>query len=189
MGKMKIVIKILSFVYRKPKETAIIILALLLAVTLLKLKHTQEKSYIMQAKTQELPKDTKQVVTIYKNKVIIKWREGPTKIEYRERYLPPEGKVEIITKENEPNKPPEVKVKDWGFTANLGGGVVYSGKFEPMLDLKWFYWKRYGLTLGVTRQGVGLGVSRHLDDVFLLRNSEICVLYFNKLFIGLRLNF
>lgn len=35
------------------------------------------------------------MVTVYRDRVVMRWRDGPTKIEYRDRYLPPEGHVEV----------------------------------------------------------------------------------------------
>lgn len=177
---MNLVIKLLStikvillFAYKRPKDAAIILLALLLTFLFWRLNHEKNKTREMTAKIEGLPPNTKQVVTIYRDRVVTKWRDGPSKIEYRDRYLPPEGHVEVIAKENEPDKPPEVKIKDWGFTSRLGGGFVYSGKFLPVIDLKWFYFKRYSLTLGISPQYAGIGVSRHIDDFLPFQNLEI----------------
>ncbi|MBI4656492.1 MAG: hypothetical protein HY746_07090 [Elusimicrobia bacterium] len=186
---------ILLFAYKRPKDASIIILALLLSILFWRLNHEKNKTQEMIAKIEGLPPDTKQVVTIYRDCVVTKWRDGPTKIEYRDRYLPPEGHIEIVTKENESEKPPEVKIKDWGFTSRLGGGVVYSGKFLPLIDLKWAYWRRYSLTAGITRQFGGVGLSRHIDDFTPLKNLEILSLSgfdWNGKFhfgIGIRTNF
>lgn len=184
--------RIISFAYSKPKEMVILLLLLLLGLLFLRLSYEKVKNHELTAKIDGMPKDTKQIVTIQKSRVIVKWKESPTEVKYVEKYLPPEGKVEIITKENEPNKSPEVKIKDWGFTAKLGGGVVYSGKLEPLLDLKWFYWRRYGLTLGATRQGIGIGITRHVDDVLRFQNIEMICFASpndNKFTIGVRFNF
>lgn len=147
------------------------------------------------AKLDGLPPDTKQVVTIYRDRVVTKWRDGPTKIEYRDRYLPPEGKVEMVTKVDQPEKSPEAVINDRGFTMRLGGGIVYSGKPLPLIDLKWAYWRRYSLTLGLTPRFGGVGVSRHVDDFMPFNNLEIVGLAGPdwagkpRLGIGLRTNF
>jgi hypothetical protein len=78
-----------------------------------------------------------------------------------------------VTKVDQPEKPPEVVIKDWGFTTRVGGGIVYSGKTLPLIDLKWFYWKRYSLTLGLTPEFGVLGVSRHIDDFTPFGNLEV----------------
>ena len=78
------------------------------------------------------------------------------------------------------NKPPEVVVKDWGFTSRFGAGVVVSPgnrldlvtaagnrlslPASPALDWKWFYWKRWSTELQVSMFYVGPSVSRHVDD-------------------------
>jgi len=50
-----------------------------------------------------------------------------------------DGHVEVVSKVDQPEKPPEVVVKDRGFTRRLGGGLVYSGKLLPLIDFKWAY--------------------------------------------------
>lgn len=162
-----------AFAVRRPKEAAILLLAALLALTFWRLNRERGHARELAAKIEGLPPDTKQVVTLYRNRVITKWRDGPTKIEYRDRYLPPEGHVEVVTKVDEPEMSPAVVIKDRGFTGRLGGGVIYAGEPLPLLDLKWAYWRRYSLTLGLTPRFGGLGVSRHVDDFTPFSNLEV----------------
>ncbi len=164
---------VVFFAVRRPKEAAVVLLAALLAMTLWRLEREKSHARELAAKLEGLPPNTKQVVTVHRNHVITKWRDGPTKIEYRDRYLPPEGHVEVVTKIDEPEKPPEIVIKDRGFTSRLGAGLVYSGEPLPMLDLKWAYWRRYSLLLGMTPAFGGLGVSRHIDDFTPFSNLEL----------------
>jgi len=183
------------FIVRRPKDAAFVILALLFVFMFWRLRREQSYARELVAKTERLPPDTKQTVTVYRDRVVTKWRTGPVTVEYRQQYLPPEGHVEIVTKENEPDKPPGVKINDWGFTKRLGGGIVYSGRMLPEIDLKWFYWRRYSLTLGVTPQFGGIGLSRHVDDFTTFKNLElqgIAGLGWDASFcfvMGLRINF
>lgn len=177
---MRLAIRLLSavkttalFAVRRPKEAAIILLVALLTLMSWRFNHERARAQGLTAKIEGLPPDTKQVVAIYRDRVVTKWREGATKIEYRDRYLPPEGHVEIVTKVDQPDRPPEVVIKDWGFTTRLGGGIVYSREALPLIDLKWFYWRRYSLTLGLTPQFGGVGISRHVDDFTPFTNLEI----------------
>lgn len=109
--------------------------------------------------------------------------------------MPPEGHVEVVTKDDEPQKLPEVVVKDRGRTARLGGGGVYAGRPLPLLDIKWAYWRRYSATLGITPQFGGLGVSQHVDDFTPFSNLEIFGLAgldwtgSRRIGLGLRTNF
>jgi len=164
------------FVIRRPKDAAFVILAILCVFMLWRLRREQSHAQELAAKIEGLPPGTKQTVMVYSDRVVTKWRTGPSKVEYRERYLPPEGHVEIVTKENAPNKAPEVMVKDWGFTTRLGGGMIYSGRILPVLDLKCFYWKRYSVMAGITPGFGGLGISRHIDDFTPFYNLEIVAL-------------
>lgn len=155
----------------------------------------KQKSRELAAKIAGLPPNVQQVVTVYRDHIVTKWRDGPTKIEYRDRYLPPEGNVEVVTKQNASGKPPEIVVKDHGFTHRLGGGIVYSGKPLPMIDLKWAYWRRYSATVGITPEFGGLGISRHVDDFTPFANLEIVGMYGvgwhgeSRLGLGVRTNF
>lgn len=184
-----------SSAIRRPKEAAILLLAALLLLTFWRLNREQGHARELAAKLEGLPPDTKQVVTLYRDRVITKWRDGPTKIGYRDRYLPPEGHVEVVTKVDQPEKPPEVVIKDRGFTRRLGGGIIYAGEALPLLDLKWAYWRRYSLTLGLTPRFGGVGISRHVDDFTPFTNIEIIGLGGvdwsgkSRLGLGFRINF
>lgn len=162
-----------TFVWRRPKDAAIILLALLAAILAWRARCASNHAAELAAKIEGLPPGTKQVVTVYRDRVVTKWRDGPTKIEYRDRYLPPEGHIEIVTKDNLPEKAPEVIVRDWGFTSRLGGGIVYSEKPLPLLDLKWGYWRRYSATFGITPRFAGFGITRHIDDFTPFNNLEV----------------
>lgn len=183
------------FAVRQPKDAAIILLALLLAFLFWRLKRENRQVQEMAAKIEGLPPDTKQVVTVYRDRVVTKWRDGPTRIEYRDRYLPPEGKIEVVTKLDQPEKSPEVVIKDRGFTSRLGGGVVYAGEPLPLIDLKLAYWRRYSFTVGLTPRFGGMGVSRHLDDFTPFTNLEIMGLAGldwdgqRRIGLGVRINF
>lgn len=162
-----------AFAWRRPKDAAIILLILLAGILAWRERRTAGRAAEQMAKLEGLPPNTKQVITLYRDRVVTKWRDGPAKIEYRDRYLPPEGHVEIVTRVDQPDRSPEVMIKDRGFTRRLGGGIVYSGEPLPMLDLKWTYWRRYSLTLGITPIFGGMGVSRHVDDFTPFLNLEI----------------
>jgi hypothetical protein len=170
---MALLTKLIGFIIRRPHEAAIILLALLVAVLYWQLRQETGRAEQLVTKIEGLPPDTKQTVTIYRDRIMTKWREGPTKVAYRDRYLPPEGHVEVVSKVEQPNKPAEVMIKDRGFTSRLGGGVVYSGLLLPMVDFKWVYWRRYSLSVGITPQFGGIGFSRHIDDITPFHNIEV----------------
>jgi len=164
---------IAGFLVRYPKEAAIILLSLLLIFMNWRLKMEQRKSQDLGAKAATLPPGTKEVVTVYRDRVITQWRDSPTKVEYRDRYLPPEGHVELIAKENQPNQAPEVRITDHGFTFRPGGGMVYSERLLLEADAKFAYWRRYGVLIGITQDFGGLGLSRHVDDFLPFHNLEV----------------
>jgi hypothetical protein len=178
--KMALAIRLLGalkavalFAVRRPKDAAVILLALLLVLTFWRFNRERSRAQELAAKIEGLPPDTKQVVTIYRDRVVTRVRDGPTKIEYRDRYLPPEGMVEIVTKVDQPDRPPEVVIKDRGITRRFGGGIIYAGEFLPLIDLKVGYWRRYSATVGITPRFYGVGVSRHVDDFTPFHNMEV----------------
>lgn len=158
---------------RRPKDALIVLLVILGLAQSWRLRRTERHATALATKIEGLPPDTKQVATLYRDRVVTKWRDGPTKIEYRDRYLPPEGHVEVVTKVDQPEKPPEMIVKDRGFTSRLGGGVVYAGEALALIDWKLAFWRRYSFTAGVTPRFGGLGVSRHVDDFTPFQNLEV----------------
>ena len=59
-----------------------------------------------------------------------------------------------------------IKIQDHGFTVKPGYGFDWAlAGVRPRLDIKWAYYQRYGLLVGGGANGVGPGISRHLDDV------------------------
>lgn len=59
-----------------------------------------------------------------------------------------------------------VDVHDHGFTLKPGFGMDWANEgLKPRLDFKWYFWRRYGLIFGGSANGVGPGISRHLDDL------------------------
>lgn len=162
-----------AFAVRRPKDAAIILLVLLSAFLAWRMKRTEARSRELVAKLEGLPPDTKQVVTVYRDRVRVVTRDGPTRIEYRNLYIPPEGKIDLVTKVDQPDRPPEVVVKDRGFTRRLGGGLIYSGEPLPWVDAKVLYGGKYSLVFGVSPRFGGVGISRHVDDLLpSFRNLE-----------------
>jgi hypothetical protein len=60
----------------------------------------------------------------------------------------------------------EIIVKNKGLTFRPGFGMDYTGVgLQPRLDFKFAYWDRWGAIAGGSYNGIGLGVSRRLDDI------------------------
>lgn len=73
-----------------------------------------------------------------------------------------------------------VKVVDHGFTFKPGYGLDWANQgIKPRLDFKWYYLKRYGAIAGGGPNGMGPGVSRHVDDIIWghPQNVEVFVQY------------
>ena len=81
---------------------------------------------------------------------------------------------------SEVRKPPEVIVKDKGFTSRFGYGMLlgpglgvkvdmgsdkdFDLPIMPVLDWKWGFWKRYSTIIQVNPKYIGPGITRHVDD-------------------------
>lgn len=183
----------LGFVVRQPKDAAIIGLSLICIFLNWKIGSERREAERSREIAGDLPADTKQIVTIYRDRVITKWRDGPQRVIYKERYLPPEGTVTLVTKKD--SETPEVAVKDRGWTLRPGGGVLWSERLLPCADVKFAYWRRYGLTASLTPNFGGLGATRHLDDFLPFRNLEFQIVTGPswegrlRLSLGIRTNF
>lgn len=94
-------------------------------------------------------KPTEKAKTVVQaNKVITATRRTDGKVDVVQRYVPPEGKVEVIVPVGGGEQ--IVKVKDKGLTLSPGGGFglvgVHPGAF---VFVKFAYWRRIGLCGGV----------------------------------------
>lgn len=59
-----------------------------------------------------------------------------------------------------------VTIVDHGWAMKPGYGLDWANQgIKPRLDFKWAYYKRYGLIFGGGENGVGPGISRHIDDL------------------------
>lgn len=158
----------------RPKDTILILLILCLAFAGFRLRRAQDQAAELQAKIEGLAPGIKQTITIHKDRIVTRTKDGPERIIYKDRYLPPEGHIDISTPEDaKPGDLPIVNITDWGFTRRIGGGLLYSKKGLPELDVKWFYWKRYSTVVGITPEFPFIGASRHVDDFTPFQNLEL----------------
>lgn len=144
-----------------------------------------------------LGKKYKKVVYISNNNVKIVYKDKE-KIVEKIVYLPPEGNV-IIKDPIKPEDEVVVSIKNKGFTLRPGFGLSYNfNKLYPELDLKLLYYSRYSSGAMIDFSGIGIFVSRHIDDFmpFSAQNVEVFAKYNIKSFkdnnlfsIGIRSNF
>ena len=90
-------------------------------------------------------------------------------------------KAELEVIKEELAKPPEIIVKDWGFTFRPGFGVLYNpetNQLDGQLDCKFFYFKRYSALVSFDLQYGSIALSRHLDDIVpIFHNVELDISY------------
>ncbi|MBI4395898.1 MAG: hypothetical protein HY548_02300 [Elusimicrobia bacterium] len=178
------------FILRRPKDAFLILLAL--AVLFLAWRLKREKT---EEAAGPVPADDKKIVTVQGDRVIVRRRKASGPVIQEERYLPAEGHMEVVEPEPGKGEGPQVVIRDRGMTAQFGGGLVYSGRVLPELDVKWFYWRRYSLAAGATPEFSGLALSRHIDDFTPFRNLEVAGMVGldwhgkRRIGIGVRMNF
>lgn len=148
-----------------------------------------------------LADNLQQQITIKDGEIQVLKRKGD-KVVVKKIYVPVEGPVVIQyvkpTPDN-PNPDPILIVKTRGLCFRPGIGLEMGSKgLQGRLDAKWGYWGRYSGLVGGTKYGLGIGVSRHVDDVlwFKPRNTEVFVQYsilrhldWAPIAIGIRTNF
>ena len=91
-----------------------------------------------------------------------------------------------------------VIIKNKGLCFALGFGYEYVFSLEPRIDAKIAYWNRYGIVTGISSYGLGIGISRQLDDwlwfsprniSIFMEHKPITFKHDKKWVIGIRSNF
>jgi hypothetical protein len=85
-------------------------------------------------------------------------------------------RIEELLKNKTEEGDEEIVVKDKGFTFRPGYGLDFANSgIKPRLDFKFAYWQRWSTIFGGSPNGVGPGISRHVDDIIWskLTNVEI----------------
>ncbi len=149
----------------------------------------------------QLADNLQQQITIKNGEIEVLKRKGE-KVIVKKVYVPVESPIIIhIPKPTTGNPTPEpvITLKRKGFCLRPGFGMEYGGKgLQGHLDAKWGYWDRYSGIAGGSRYNLGVGVTRHLDDVLWFRpqNIEFFLLYspirsevVSPVSIGVRSNF
>lgn len=194
---LNLLISVLKYATQNHKEALIIVLIALVLYCGYINKKKDDQYVALQEKLISLPKEITKKIIIKNGKADIAYREDG-KIKNIKKYVPPEGSITIketiISKDKTKT---EVKIKNKGFIFKPGMGILYSKKLYPELDFKWAYLGRYSSTFGITTKFLGIGLTRHLDDLlpFSPQNIEFQVMYgldFDSghiLSTGIRINF
>lgn len=132
--------------------------------------YNKKSQELVEAKAQygQLADNLNKEITVKDGAIEILQRQKD-KVKYELVYLPPEGWFKISfpkpTAAN-PNPDPIIESKTKGMCLKSGLGLEIGNKgIQAHLDLKTAYWGRYSAIVGGSRYGLGIGVSRHLDDI------------------------
>jgi hypothetical protein len=164
--------------------------------------HKERQLEAANARHAELAANLQAQITIRDNTIKILRRKPDGTTAAHQAFVPNEGGV-TVTHSTQPAqgspiiKPPAgtpvdagsglvVYIKDKGFTSRPGFGVDFDGiKLRPYLDMKFIYYKRYSVAAGGSSGGLGVSVSRHLDDVLFFHPQNIeLYLHYRVLRIG-----
>lgn len=161
---------------------------ILLVFCLFRIVYLDRQNTKLKNKTATLEENLSKKVVIYKDKIIYKERVqneiSGTSIKQETVYIPQEGKVEILTPEQ--NKDVDlsffdktfnkvikqddgtiVLIKNKGFSIAPELSIMASDKLEVGGQLKLLYWGRYSTGVGFTHEQTLYGfANRNISDVF-----------------------
>jgi len=132
-----------------------------------------------------LDSNLKSQIKLSKNTLTVKYRDKIvsgnviTKIVY----VPKESSL-VVDYDKEDNV--NVKFNLFGFTLTPGLGVNYNGNLTPALNLRVFYFSRFGFGAYASGYDVGFYIDRRLDDLSFFDNTSIGLGYGKD--INLKLN-
>lgn len=174
---------------------------ILIAFLLFRIVYLNKQNTILIDKAATLEENLKNKTIIYKDKIIYKERikgndVSGTEVQQQTIYVPIDGKIEILTPE-EGNKldlniidkvfnhiikqedGSVILVKDKGFTISPYISSFYSKEFEYAIQLKLFYWNRYGMGFGYSdKDTIFLFIDRNLSDILpFTKNLSIQTIY------------
>lgn len=189
---------------------------LIIAFLLFRIVYLDKQNTKLIDKNATLEENLKNKTIIYKDKIIYKERVGDTvtgtSVQQQTVYIPVDGKVEILTPEEGQNLNLSVldklfnqiikqedgsiiMVKTRGFTISPYISSFYSKEFEYAIQLKLFYWNRYGTGFGYSdKDTIFLFVDRNASDILpFTRNLSVQIIYgknqhFNEQRVGIGLN-
>ena len=178
-------------------------LLLVLALILAGYLYRRQERQLRESQTQYgiLAESLQQQIVIKDNEIkVLKRKNG--KVETKVVYVPIESPIIIdypIPTPLNPNPQPimHYKLKGWCFKPGMGLAYGLDG-FQGRLDAKVAYKDRLSMIVGGSLKGIGVGVSRHVDDILWFRpsNLEVFVSYdiihkadVSPVLIGIRSNF
>jgi len=142
----------------------------------------------IQAVKDSLKPDEDEKTVIKDNKAVTVTRKG-TRVEGKLRYVPPEGTVTITKKKSGEVK---VSVKNKGLSFSPGfGGASFGGRVAPVVDFKFAYFGRLGLTAGTGLSRREFANPYGAVSFHILRNTSVFLGYSIKkdVVLGLRVSF
>ena len=172
---------------------------LIIAFLLWRIVYLNKQNTILIDKTATLEENLKNKTVIYKDKIIYKERVDTvsgTEVKQETVYIPIDGKVEILTPAEQEKlnlnildkafnhiiKQEDgsvILIKNKGFTISPYISSFYSKEFEYAIQLKLFYWNRYGTGFGYSdKDTIFLFIDRNVSDILsFTKNLSIQTIY------------
>lgn len=124
------------------------------------------------AQTGTLPDNQNARVVVKDNKLTATVRQSDGSVKMEVKYLPPEGKAEVV---QPTNGPAEISVKRAGLTFRPAVQGLVGKELKAGLGARLVYFDRYGAGVGLDTDLEGyLFVDRRLDDLTdLLKNTTV----------------
>ena len=173
---------------------------LIIVFLLFRIVYLNKQNTVLIDKNATLEENLKNKTIIYKDKIIYKERIGDsvtgTDIKQTTVYVPVDGSIQILTPTEGQNLNLNVLdklfnhiikqedgsvilVKDKGFTISPYISSFYSKEFEYAIQLKLFYWNRYGTGFGYSdKDTIFLFIDRNISDILsFTKNLSIQTIY------------
>lgn len=172
---------------------------LIIIFLLIRIVYLNKQNTILIDKTATLEENLKNKTVIYKDKIIYKERVDTvsgTEVKQETVYIPIDGKIEILTPSEQEKlnlnildkafnhiiKQEDgsvILIKNKGFTISPYISSFYSKEFEYAIQLKLFYWNRYGTGFGYSdKDTIFLFIDRNVSDILsFTRNLSIQTIY------------
>lgn len=173
---------------------------LVIAFLLFRIVYLNKQNTVLIDKNATLEENLKNKTIIYKDRIVFKERISDsvtgTDIKQTTVYVPVDGSIQILTPTEGQNLNLNVLdklfnhiikqedgsvilVKDKGFTISPYISSFYSKEFEYAIQLKLFYWNRYGTGFGYSdKDTIFLFIDRNISDILsFTRNLSIQTIY------------
>lgn len=185
-------LKILNVMISKPKALVYVLIGGLIGYLYLQGLFYKKAYNRAQDTSATLEEELNEKVVLTNNLMISLKRYEDGTVKRIRKFVPPEARIvrTVTRKEDGTDGTERITITRRGFTFSPGVGVTFDPRRRTpvvMFSPKFYFWSRLGVIANASHLGLGIGVSRYLDDAFFIwrpKNLEAFISYqpilFNK---------